>query len=176
MNWKKLFRKQSNKVLQRIETWRNAGKIQLMERPSWDYIMISMAHKIKERSIDSQTQCGCVITNVDHRVLGVGYNGFPSDIDDTMLPNVRPDKYDFIIHAEKNAILNCEHRPTNGIAYVTIKPCLSCLIFLWQAGIREIVYDLPEAAMTADEETKLKVDIMAWLMSHKLIMRRYKND
>ena len=137
---------------------------------------MGMAHKVKERSIDAQTQCGCVITDIDHHVLGVGYNGFPADIDDSALPNVRPDKYDFVLHAEENAVLNCEHRPTGGIAYVTIKPCLHCLMFLWQAGVREIVYDAPEAAMTSDEETKLKFDIMAWLMSHKLTIREYKHE
>lgn len=173
MNWKKLLSPPIQGVAERILSWINEGKIQPVERPSWDDVMMGMTHKIKERSIDAQTQCGCVITDRFHRILGIGYNGFPADIDDSSLPNIRPDKYDFMLHAEENAVLNCEHRPANGITYVTIKPCLHCLMILWQAGIREVVYDAPEAVMTSDEETKIKFDVMAWLMSHKLTIREY---
>jgi dCMP deaminase len=91
-----------------------------------------------------------VLVSPDRTVLSTGYNGFIRDIDDTALPNLRPttkdqlvSKYDFMIHAEHNAILNCarQGRSTVGAtAYITGHPCNWCLQYMWQAGIVKIVY------------------------------------
>ena len=57
-----------------------------------------------QRSHDAQTQHGCVITDANHRIVGVGYNGFPRGLDDSSLPTTRPEKYHWMIHAEINAL------------------------------------------------------------------------
>ena len=52
-------------------------------RPSWDQYFLAIAHLVSIRSHDEQTQVGCVIVNGDNHIVGVGYNGFPSGIEDS---------------------------------------------------------------------------------------------
>jgi dCMP deaminase len=80
-----------------------------------------------------------VITDRNHRILGIGYNGFPKGLDDSKLPTNRPDKYPWMIHAERNALSNCIIRPENAIAYVTGQSCCDCIMALWQEGVTKVV-------------------------------------
>lgn len=107
-------------------------------RPSWHQYFLGLARVVSLRSHDAQTQHGCIITDTNHRILGVGYNGFPKGLDDSLLPNIRPDKYPWMIHAERNALSNCLIRPDNGIAYVTGQCCNDCIMALWQEGVTEV--------------------------------------
>ncbi|MEX0596066.1 MAG: hypothetical protein WD512_06150, partial [Candidatus Paceibacterota bacterium] len=109
-----------------------------MNRPSWHEYFLGLARVVSLRSHDTQTQHGCVITDFNHRILGVGYNGFPKGLDDNKLPNTRPNKYPWMIHAERNALSNCVIRPDNGIAYVTGQCCNDCIMALWQEGITKV--------------------------------------
>ena len=88
-----------------------------------------------------QTKHGCIIVNSDNQPLGFGYNGFPRGLNnDVELPNTRPEKYDWMIHSEINAIHNCVIKPDNAIAYVTGECCNNCLMNLWQSGVVEVFY------------------------------------
>ena len=108
----------------------------------WDNIFFSEAVLWSRRSHDSETQCGCVLVK-NKTVIATGYNGFMRDINDSALPNTRPKKYPFMIHAEANAVYNCarEGKSTLGArAYITAPPCTTCLQMLWQCGIHEIYF------------------------------------
>lgn len=109
-----------------------------MNRPSWHQYFLGLAKAVSLRSHDIQTQHGCIITDQNHRILGVGYNGFPKGLNDEQLPNTRPNKYPWMIHAERNALSNCVIRPDNGIAYVTGQCCNDCIMALWQEGIKQV--------------------------------------
>jgi len=109
-----------------------------MDRPSWNQYFLGIAKIVSLRSHDCQTQHGCVITDQNHRILGVGYNGFPKGLNDSLLPNTRPNKYPWMIHAERNALSNCVIRPDDGIAYVTGQCCNDCIMALWQEGIKQV--------------------------------------
>lgn len=109
------------------------------EKPCWSDYFISMAFLASARSEDFQTQHGCVITDRKNRVLGIGYNSFPHSMPDDKLPNVRPHKYKWMVHAERNALSNCTLRPENGIAYITGPPCFDCAKSLYQEGISKFV-------------------------------------
>jgi dCMP deaminase len=104
-------------------------------RPSWTDYFLGIAKVVSQRSHDIHTQHGCVITDQQNRILGVGYNGFPKGMKDNLLPTDRPYKYSWMIHAERNALANCVIRPDNGIAYITGQPCNDCIMALWQEGI-----------------------------------------
>lgn len=136
----------------------------------WNHIFLLEALLWSYRSHDPQTQCGCVLVR-DKTILSTGYNGFISDIDDTQLPNVRPFKYDFMIHAEHNAILNCVRNgvSTNGAtAYITVPPCNNCLQYIWQANIAHIVYsDFAVTNMTDNQEYINKQKVLLELMNEK---------
>ena len=108
-------------------------------RPEWDDYFLGIAQVVAQRSHDAQTQHGCVITDANHRIIGVGYNGFPRGMDDSSLPTTRPEKYPWMIHAERNALSNCVIRPDKGIAYVTGQCCNDCIMALWQEGVETVV-------------------------------------
>lgn len=108
-------------------------------RPSWENYFLGLAKVISQRSHDVHTQHGCVITDQSNRILGVGYNGIPRDLDDEKLPTSRPEKYDWMVHAEKNALSNCIVRPDNAVAYVTGQCCNQCVMALWQEGVSRVV-------------------------------------
>jgi dCMP deaminase len=110
-----------------------------MNRPSWTDYFLGLAKVVSQRSHDAQTQHGCVITDRNNRILGVGYNGFPRGLNDQLLPNTRPEKYPWMVHAERNALSNCVVRPDNGIAYVTGQCCNDCIMALWQEGVTKVV-------------------------------------
>lgn len=94
-------------------------------------------------------------------MLGTGYNSFPREVDNTKLPNVRPDKYPWMIHSEENAVSNCVHSPREydegGIAYVTGLCCFPCTRHLWQNGVTK-VYQMDRISNmivgTSDENLK----------------------
>ena len=117
-------------------------------RPTWTNYFLGLAKVASQRSHDIHTQHGCVITDQNNRILGVGYNGFPKGLDDSLLPLDRPEKYSWMIHAEQNALSNCVVRPDNGIAYVTGQCCNDCIMSLWQEGIKKVI-------MSNDHGTKL---------------------
>lgn len=108
-------------------------------RPNWTNYFLGLAKVVSQRSHDIHTQHGCVITDTNHRILGVGYNGFPKGMDDSLLPKTRPEKYAWMIHAERNALSNCVIRPDNGIAYVTGQSCNDCIMALWQEGVTQVI-------------------------------------
>lgn len=126
-----------------------------VNRPDWDNYLISLAYLASTRSMDAQTQCGCVITDQKHRILGVGYNSFPAGMNDWELPNLRPLKYDWMRHSERNALDQCQEKCQQGKCYVTGMPCLRCAQDLHGAGISEIVMCEHDIKMV-DEDMQAK--------------------
>tara|TARA_Y100000592_G_scaffold100403_1_gene180321 strand:- start:1699 stop:2241 length:543 start_codon:yes stop_codon:yes gene_type:complete len=122
------------------------------EIPSWKQYFLMMAKLSSLRSKDSQTKHGCVITDCDNKVLGIGYNSFPRGLPDEMLPNKRPHKYKWMVHAERNALSNCSLRPKSGTAYITGRPCLDCSKSLYQEGVKKIVCLDSHSTFATDEE------------------------
>jgi len=131
----------------------------VMDRPSWTEYFLGLAKVVSLRSHDIQTQHGCIITDNNHRILGVGYNGFPKGLDDSKLPNTRPDKYPWMIHAERNALSNCVIRPDNGIAYITGQSCNDCIMALWQEGIKKVYMHKSHGTHLFDENSKSRFDL-----------------
>lgn len=113
---------------------------------SWDEYFMGVALLSAQRSKDPNTQVGACIVNPDKKIVGVGYNGFPSGCDDDELPWEREGafletKYPYVCHAELNAILNSISRDLKGSTiYVALFPCNECAKAIIQAGIQEIVY------------------------------------
>lgn len=127
-------------------------------RPNWTDYFLGLAKAVSQRSHDIHTQHGCIITDQQHRILGVGYNGFPKGMDDSSLPTSRPDKYHWMIHAERNALSNCVIRPDNGIAYVTGQSCNDCIMALWQEGVTKVIMSNNHGTVLFDDAAKKRFD------------------
>lgn len=114
-----------------------------VERPTWEEYFLGLCFFVAERSEDANTHHGCILTNRENHIIGTGYNGFPKGGTPGLMPNTRPDKYKFIIHAEENALLNTTVDPASiplgAIAYITGRPCLRCLYRLHNKNIRKLV-------------------------------------
>lgn len=140
------------------------------------------AHHWSKRSHDAETQCGAVIVSKDYTILSTGYNGFIREVNDNILPNIRqPDingisKYDFMIHAEHNAILNCVRQgksPVGSTVYITGPPCNWCLQYMWQVSIRKIVYsDFSAPKMNDCEKYSIVRDMLLDLMNPREMWER----
>ena len=131
-----------------------------IHRPTWTDYFLSIASLASLRSSDSQTKHGCVITDNKNRILGVGYNSFPSGMPDELLPNIRPHKYKWMVHAERNALANCTIRPELGIAYITGRPCIDCVKSLYQEGVRHLVCIDGHGTHLEDSEDECVLEIM----------------
>lgn len=116
----------------------NNKTISNIDRPAWCDYFFGIALIASTRSMDSQTKVGSVITTKDNLILGTGYNSFPKNMPDNELPNVRPEKYDFIIHSEISCISNCTSLQDAYSIYVTQKPCLNCLKSILATPIKNI--------------------------------------
>jgi dCMP deaminase len=125
-----------------------------MSRPSWTDYFLGLAKVVSQRSHDIHTQHGCIIADRSNRILGVGYNGFPRGLDDKLLPTSRPEKYSWMVHAERNALSNCVVRPDNAVAYVTGQCCNDCIMALWQEGISRVVMADSHGTIIFDEKAK----------------------
>lgn len=115
-----------------------------MARPvaDWDSYFLGLACYVAIRSKDEQTQNGAVIVDEHHRILGLGYNGFPPGIDDSALPAGRPGKYPYMSHAEANALSNMlvDSRLYHCTLYCTMYPCEDCAKRIIMHGINKVVY------------------------------------
>ncbi len=109
----------------------------------WQVYFMGLARAVAEKSKDESVKVGVIIVGPDHEVRSTGYNGFPRGVDETDSSRwERPIKYQWVEHAERNAIYNAARAgiSTNGcIAYLESPPCTDCGRALIQAGIKEIV-------------------------------------
>ena len=120
-------------------------------RPSWDTYYMSIAFLSSVRSSDPNTKHGCVIVSKDNKIISVGYNGAAAKIPNEKIPNKRPDKYFYYIHAELNSILNANKSLENSIFYITGTPCPQCVSQIIQVNASKIVYGPKKSASITPE-------------------------
>lgn len=113
--------------------------------PNWDRYFLDICRVVRTRSKDPSTQIGCVIVGPAREIRSTGYNSLPRGVrDDVPERFVRPTKYLWIEHAERNAIYNAARcgTPMEGCTlYCELLPCMDCARAIVQAGIAEIVLD-----------------------------------
>lgn len=108
----------------------------------WDYFL-TMLDPIRARSEDPSTQVAALLTGQANQILTTGYNGLPRGVEHlAQRLNQRPMKYDWIEHAERNAIFNAAR---HGVAldFSTLVtdgiPCVNCGRAAIQVGVDTIV-------------------------------------
>jgi dCMP deaminase len=111
----------------------------MRQRPDWDEYFLNIAEAVSRRSHDAETHVGCVIVGSDNRIVSTGYNGFAPGLPDHDLPNTRPAKYPYMVHAEANAVATAKSDLRGCTCYCLFSPCNDCAKLLLAAGIRRIV-------------------------------------
>jgi len=116
---------------------------------SWDEYFANISLLAALRSKDTNTKVGAIIVDKNNRILGTGYNGLPSGIDESLFPTTNDKehnsfentKYPYVIHAEMNALCNTTVFDVSGSKiYCTLYPCCHCAKLLVQRGISEVIY------------------------------------
>lgn len=110
---------------------------------SWDQYFMTMAYLASMKSKDESTHCGAVIVDDMNHVVSTGYNSFVRGVNDNISERqLRPEKYMWIEHGERNAIYSAALRgsSTKGCRmYVTGIPCSDCARAIVQSGIIEVI-------------------------------------
>jgi dCMP deaminase len=104
---------------------------------------MDIANAASARSHDTETKVGGILVKNDTgMVVATGHNGFARGAPDSILPTTRPEKYEYMIHAEENLISHCAKSGIpidNCTLVITLSPCQKCLRLMWQAGITQVI-------------------------------------
>jgi dCMP deaminase len=101
---------------------------------------LNLAKEVANWSKDPSTKVGAVIADKDHRIVSIGFNGFPQGIKDDERLNDREKKYELTIHAEANAILFAGRSLDGCTCYTWPLPCCSrCAAIIIQSGMDRFV-------------------------------------
>lgn len=107
----------------------------------WDKWFLQLAGHVATASKDPSTKVGAIIVDEKRRIIGTGYNGFPRGIEDTVERyENRAVKYEMVVHAEINAVLNAVKQVRGCTLYSTFFPCPRCAATIIQAGILRVVH------------------------------------
>jgi len=129
------------------------------ERPSFDTLMLRLAHLMSTRSIDPSTKHGAVIVDAQSRIISMGYNGAVQGLAHDKIVWTRPEKYDYMIHAEVNAILFAKTNLKDCTIYITGPSCAYCFNMIAQAGITRCVFGPRVAKCITDHSQKVQTEI-----------------
>ena len=120
----------------------------------WADRFLALAEHIAEWSYDPSTKVGAVIVDNKHRVLSMGYNGFPRGVRDLSRRYAdKETKHLYVCHAERNALDNAPMSVEGCTMYVALLPCNECAKSIIQNGITKVITYKP------DREDKFNWDV-----------------
>lgn len=113
-----------------------------MNKVNWDDYFMTMVYLAAMRSKDESSHLGAVIVDDHNVVMSMGYNSFVRGInDDVPERQVRPEKYFWFEHAERNAVYNTDRDLRGCRMYTNGVPCMDCARAVVQVGIKEVIVD-----------------------------------
>ena len=107
----------------------------------WHQRFLELARHISLWSKDPSTKCGAIIVDEFGTVVSQGYNGFPRGMSDSIERYADRDfKYDHVIHAEMNAIVNAKQAIDGHYLYVwPMLPCIRCAAMVAQTNVKMVI-------------------------------------
>jgi len=115
---------------------------------NWDKRWMQLCDLAASWSKDRNTKVGSCIVDNRKVLISIGWNGFPRKINDNIdSRHLRPAKYSWTEHSERNAIFNAAAKgisTLNCTMYVNWFPCADCARGIIQAGIIELVAIEPD--------------------------------
>jgi len=117
-------------------------------RPSKDEYFMDMCFLVSQRSTCMRRQVGAVLVNKRKHVLATGYNGVAAgqphclDIPCIGAKSVSGTDLELCeaVHAEQNALLQCQNVFEIDTCYVTVSPCMTCTKLLLNTSCQTIIY------------------------------------
>lgn len=108
----------------------------------WDRRFLELADQIATWSKDPSRGVGAVIVSGAKQIVATGFNGLPRGVQDLPERLERPAKYDYVCHAELNAIIQCARNgvsPVGCTIYTSFSPCVQCTLAIVQSGVARVV-------------------------------------
>jgi len=120
----------------------------IIKRPSFDDYFLMIATVVGMRSTCARRQVGCVITDRHNVIIGTGYNGIARGLPhciDNSCPGANLKSGTGLdlceaIHAEQNALINCDKHLEIYNLYCTHSPCIHCTKLLMNTPTQRIVF------------------------------------
>mgnify|MGYP001798357034 CR=1 FL=1 len=126
-----------------------------------------LAKIVSLKTDDPKRGVGAVIMMDNESIVAIGWNGFPSKALYGDFPRASEsdgvpdhDKYPYVIHAEQNALLSRNKddiKSESTTLFVTKTPCNECVRFLYEAGIKKVVFPKED---TVSNKSKLNYDLL----------------
>lgn len=137
----------------------------------WDNYFMSMAYLVAMKSKDKSSHIGAIIVGPENEIISTGYNGLPRGVNDDMEErDLRPAKYAWYEHAERNSIFNAARNGvhTKGTCmYTQGTPCVDCARAIIQAGITDVIVDY-----RWDEQPRATTENRAAWKEHAILSRQ----
>lgn len=116
------------------------GRHSLM-KGKWENRFWELAKFVANWSKDPNAGVGAVITTKRGGAIALGYNGFPSGIEDDASRLKDKDlKLKMVVHAEQNALLIAGPLAKDSVIFVWGKPvCSGCAGLIIQSGVSRVV-------------------------------------
>lgn len=108
-----------------------------MESMTWEEYALALARVASLKSKDPYIKVGCCLLRHDNTIASLGYNGFPSGVEEDW--SDRDERRKYVNHAEANALRFIKPGECY-LAAVTLLPCNDCLKALASYGIKKIIY------------------------------------
>ncbi len=124
-----------------------------MSRPSILEWGLDLAKVVASRSTCLRLQVGCVLLGTDGRVLATGYNGAAKGLPHCSELSCRQQSTCDAVHAEQNALLQCQDVRQIAACYVTHAPCFTCAKLLLNTSCSAVIF-------SADHNDSTRAELM----------------
>jgi dCMP deaminase len=104
---------------------------------SWEEYAMALAGVAALKSKDPYVKVGCCLLRHDNTIASLGYNGFPSGVEEDW--SDRDERRKYVNHSEQNALRFVKPNECY-LAAVTLLPCNDCLKSLASYGIKKVIY------------------------------------
>ncbi len=110
----------------------------------WDQRWRDLLYLVQSWSEDPTTKFSALIIDpINNNLRSIGFNGLPRGIAYSAQKHGGPDKYNYFVHAEVNAIINAGGMVPGSTIYLLAPPCSNCAGAIIQSGITRVKYDAP---------------------------------
>lgn len=116
--------------------------MQVHHSEKWQKRFLRLAYQNAAFSKDQSTQVGCFIVDTMGKPKSSGFNGMPIGVNDEAPDRqLRPEKYMWYEHAERNALYFAESSLNGCILFGTHILCPDCARGVIQTGISTVIVD-----------------------------------
>ena len=104
---------------------------------NWEEYAMALAGVAALKSKDPYVKVGCCLLRHDNTIASLGYNGFPSGVEEDW--SDRDERRKYVNHSEQNALRFVKPNECY-LAAITLLPCNDCLKSLASYGIKKVIY------------------------------------